>query len=122
MKFEQVRLLLNDDRLEATLEYMTRALVSPVEVLGIARVERVHPTRKRRAGCFHQEVVVVAHQAIGVEKPGLVGDDRREKVQEMAAIAYVAKDRPPLVAAAGDVVQRSWELQAEGSRHVYSLL
>jgi hypothetical protein len=115
VQLEQIRLLLNDDRLESPLENVTGAGVPPVEVLGIASVEAMHPPRQGRMGRFHQQVKVISHEAIGVEDPGLVGDDRGEKVQEMAAIRGIVKDRPALVAAAGDVVQRSGELQAERS-------
>jgi hypothetical protein len=52
MEFEQVRLLLNDDRFEAAFEYVTGALMPSVEVLRIAGIERVHPPRERRAGGF----------------------------------------------------------------------
>jgi hypothetical protein len=122
MEFEQMRLLLNDDRLETTLEDVARSVVTPVEVLGIAGVQSMHPPRKRRTSRFQQEVVVVSHQAIRVEEPGLIGDDGGEKIQEMTAIGGVAKDRSPFMAAAGDVVQRSREFQAKGSRHMHSLL
>jgi hypothetical protein len=104
MEFEQMRLLLNDNRLEATLEYVTCAVVPPVEVLGIASVQGMHPPRERRTSRFQQEVVVVSHQAIGVEKPGLIGDAGGEKIQEVTAVGGVAKDRSPFMAAAGDVV------------------
>jgi hypothetical protein len=122
MEFEQLRLLLNDDRLEATFEYVTSAVVPTVEVLGIASVQGMHPPRERRTSCFQQEVVVVSHQAIGVEEPGVIRDDGGEKNQEMAAIGGFTKDRSPFMAAAGDVVQRSRELQAKGSGHMHSLL
>ena len=117
-----MRLLLNDDRLETTLEDVARAVVPPVEVLGIAGIQGMHPPRERRTSRFQQEVVVVSHQAIRVEEPGLIGDDGGEKIQKLTAIGGVAKDWSPFMAAAGDVVQRSRELQAKGSRHMHSLL
>jgi hypothetical protein len=122
VQFEQMRLLLNDDRFEAALEHVTCAAMPPVEVLGVPSVEGMHPSRERRTGRFHKEVVVISHQAIGVEEPCLVGDDGGEDVQEMAPIQRVAKDRSAFMAAAGDVVQRPGKLQAEGSRHMHSLL
>jgi hypothetical protein len=67
-------------------------------------------------------MVVVAHQAIGVEDPGLVDDYRGEKVQEMAAIRGVAKDRCAFLATTGDVVKRPGKLQAKRSRHMHPLL
>jgi len=117
-----MRLLLNDDGFEATLEYVTRPAVLPVEVLGVTSVESMHPPGERRASRFQQKVVVVPHQAIRVEEPGLIGDDGGEKVQEMTAIGGVAKDRSAFMAPAGDMVQRSRELQPKRSRHMYSLL
>jgi hypothetical protein len=57
-----------------------------------------------------------------MKEPALVGDDRREKIQEMAAVAGVAKDRPALMSTAGDVVKGAREFQAKRSRHMHSLL
>ena len=121
MEFEQMGFPLNEDRLEAALEDMTRALVPPVEMLGIPLVQAMHPSGKGWKSGLQQEMVVVAHQAIGVEEPRLIGDDRGEDVQEKTAIGGVSIDRCSFMAPAGDVVERAWELQAKRSRHMHSL-
>ena len=119
-----VVLLLRLDHLRpvAAAEDVVLASVTLVEGAGVGPVEVPHSLVEIRGGRLHEEVVVVAHQAIRVKEPGLVGDDRREKVQEKAAVASVPEDRPAFMSTAGDVVQRAGELEAERSRHMHSLL
>jgi hypothetical protein len=122
MEFEQMRLSLDEDGFEPALEDVPGPFMPAVEMLGVKAVQGLHSPAQRRARRLHQEVVVVSHQAIRVEEPGLVSDDRGEEVQKMAAIRLVAEDRSAFVSTAGDVVQRSRELQAKWSRHMHSSL
>ena len=122
MELEQMGFPLNEDRLEAALEDVTRALVSAVEMLRIPTVQAMHPPGEGWKSGLQQKMVVVPHQAIGVEEPRLIGDDRGENVQEKTAIGGISKDRSPLMAPAGDVVERARELQAKRSRHMHSYL
>jgi hypothetical protein len=121
MNFEEVCFPLDEDRLEASLQEVTGAFVPTIEVLGVSSIERVHPSRQVGASGLSEEVVMVSHEAVGVEKPRLVGDNRRKNVQEASAIGRVTEYRAAFVASARDVIQRTREFQSEWSRHMSSL-
>ena len=86
---EEVGLALDEDRLEAPLEDVSVAPVTPVEVLRVVAVELPHPARERRLGRPHQEVVVVPHEDPRVELPAEELDGPAEESQELAPVLVV---------------------------------
>jgi predicted RNA binding protein YcfA (HicA-like mRNA interferase family) len=67
-------LSLDEDGFEPALEDVPGPFMPAVEMLGVKAVQGLHSPAQRRARRLHQEVVVVSHQAIRVEEPGLVRD------------------------------------------------
>jgi hypothetical protein len=82
----------------------------------------MHPSGECGSPRFHEQVIVIPHEAVGVKNPGLFADDVGDQVQKVAAIGAVAKNRPALVPTTREVVERAWKLHAERSRHMHSLL
>jgi hypothetical protein len=88
---------------EALAEEVAPAAVASVERLRVAAVELLEPGRELRDGRFHDEVVVVRHQAEGVQAPVVLADDEAEEPEEEAAVLVVPVDLNPSGAAGGDV-------------------
>jgi hypothetical protein len=61
--------LLDDNGLVTPLKDMAYPAVSSIEALGVDTVELAHPLSKVGIRGFHQQVVVIAHQAVGVDGP-----------------------------------------------------
>ena len=82
------------------------------------RVRRVRARTSPREipllGDLHDKVVVVAHQAIGVEDPAVATRNAIQNAKEELPVAIVLVDRTPVVAARRDVVIAVRNLDAPG--------
>jgi hypothetical protein len=58
-------------------------------------------------------VVVVTHQAVAVADPACLVDGRFDEIEEEPPVGLGAIDRPALVPARSDVIQRARVLDAE---------
>jgi hypothetical protein len=72
--------------------------------LGVAAVQELHAGGELRACALEHEVVVVAHQAEGVQAPAEPLDRLPEQAEEEAAIVVVQVDQRTRDPAAADVV------------------
>ena len=95
---------LHQDGLVPTLEAMARFAVPPVEVLCIAGVQPLHPSRKIGIRSTHDEVIVRRHQDKGMARPVVAEDDIVQELQKPASIEVVAMDGLPGHAPRSDVV------------------
>ena len=91
-------------RVEPLAEEVPPAAVLHVELLGVDAVQSLHPRREAVARGLHDQVVVVRHQADGVELPVVSLGDEREEGQEEEVVVVVQEDRRAGDAARGDVV------------------
>jgi hypothetical protein len=91
--------------------------VASVEPLGVAAVQALESRRELLDGRRHDEVVVVRHQAEGVQLPLVPPDDEAEKPEERAAIVVVAVDGDAPSAAGGDVEEAVGEDVTRHARH-----
>jgi hypothetical protein len=77
-QFEKVTIALNRDRMETALKEMAAKGIPAVERLRVSSVHALNPAGKIRFGRLDNEVVVVFHQAIRVEKPSQWNRDPRQ--------------------------------------------
>jgi hypothetical protein len=66
-------LLLDQDRLVASLEDVPDPVVRPVDGLRVDAVELTHAAREVGVGGLGEQMIVVGHQAVGVHRPGASG-------------------------------------------------
>jgi hypothetical protein len=66
-------------------------------------------------------MVVIAHQAEGIEHPALLEDFLGEQIEEDQPILIVLEDRLLAITPGGEVVERSGKLQTQGSGHCVRL-
>ncbi len=94
-QFQQVGLLLDDNRLVPILKEMAHAVMPPIEGAGVARQQGPHHPRQRAPPRADQEMGMVRHQ-----RPGLHGEprgrhERGQAGHEVGAIDVVAENDPP---------------------------
>jgi hypothetical protein len=68
-----------------------------------------------------QQVVVIAHEAIGVTQDVIAGDGGCQHVQEARAVIVIFEDRVPVVPTRGDVVDPAGKLEPERPGHASTL-
>jgi hypothetical protein len=91
--------------------------VPPVEA---DRVGGLQPPDRPAQVCawrFHQQMVVVRHQAEGVEKQAVLFDALAERLEEALSILVIPKDTAALVALGRDVIHGAWIFNSNGTRH-----
>jgi hypothetical protein len=75
-----------------------------VEGAGVLAVEVAHPVGEIRQRRFDDEVVVVAHQAMGVQLPAVAVHDAAQDGSERVPVGVVEHDRRVVVPRRRDVV------------------
>jgi hypothetical protein len=85
----QVALSLDHAGPEALRDEGAVAAVALVEALGVDAVQSLHPVGEVGAAALEDEVVVGAHQAVGVAGPAVAGDRLRQEVEKDQAVFVV---------------------------------
>ena len=114
-EFEQIRLLLHQDRLVASLKQMTDQTVASIEALRVVPVQLAHPSGAVAVDGFHQQMIVVAHLAIGMHHPIEAATDVPEHLQPILPVGIPRKNssrRSPR-----EVIQRPGEFDSQRSSH-----
>lgn len=95
------------DRLrpEAPAEHVVSAAVPVVEPTSVVTVQIAHPLREVRTRCLDDEVIVVSHQAGGMDAPAVALPHAIQNPHEDMAVVDILVDRAPIVAARRDVVE-----------------
>jgi hypothetical protein len=101
----------------ALLEQVPRASVPSIAPLGEYAIELAHAFRQVPVRRANNQMVVVAHQTIGVATPIEARNYVAEHQQELLAIAIVLVDSFAAVAARRYVVKRTVEFNAKGAGH-----
>jgi hypothetical protein len=114
----EVVLVLDDAAGEPVGEQVPESAVSPVELLGVAAVQELHPAREGVAAGVEDEVVVRRHQAERVHLPPEAIDAAAEVRQEVAAVGRVEEDVAAGGSARVDVEVAVGERRAENAGHV----
>jgi hypothetical protein len=89
---QQLTLLLDEDSLEPALEDMSQPLVGSVERLCIHTIQVAHATREIRIRRFDQQVIVIAHKAIGMADPSEALNDIPYNLKEQSSVIIGEED------------------------------
>jgi hypothetical protein len=100
----EVLVALDHPRGEAVAEEVARAVVAAVEGLCIDAVQALDAVGQTPELGFHDEVVVVRHQAERVDAPVVTANDVGQKGEEVPALVVVEIDRRARHASRRDVV------------------
>ena len=96
---------------------MSAALVAAVGRLGVHAIELAHAFREIGLRGFHDEMVMVGHQAIRMTAPVEALNHFAQHVDEGRSVGVVFHDRLAPIAAGGDVIEGVGEFDAQRSRH-----
>jgi len=102
---------------EAGAEQVAAATVAQVEALGMAAAQVLDAGGELRLRRLDDRVVVVRHQAEGVDLPAVPVDRLRKQLEEGEAVVVVADDRRPVDTARSDVEEAVRQLRAQDPRH-----
>jgi hypothetical protein len=102
-----VLVVADDPGAEALAEQVAPAAVAGVEALRVASVQPLEPRGEAIELGLDHKVVVVAHQAVGVDAPAVALGDAGEQTEERESILVVSEDRRARDAARGHVVDRN---------------
>ena len=107
----------DEDAAEATLEQVANAVVGAVERTRVAAIQEAHAARKVRLRRAHDEVVVIAHQAVRQAFPAAPANNLTEQVDESSAIVVVHVNRLALDATCHDVINAAGDVWARLTGH-----
>lgn len=130
-KLEQIRVALNEDRLEPTLEDVARSPVTTVELLRLDTIQLSHATREswvdrldeqveggwRRSSSLGANFVRLDVLAVGVTPPVEPLNDLREDIEEEMPVWIDWEDLCACVSATCDVVDRAGVLDTKWPSH-----
>ena len=114
---EEVRFFLYQFRRETRLKQMTDAVVSAIERLCVGSVQLTHGERDISVGNLQQEMVVVAHQAIGVTEHIMLLGHGAEYGQQTPTIGVIPEDVSTLVSTRHYVVDATGDHETERPCH-----
>jgi len=95
---------LDEFRPEPAAEDVIAATVSTIERARVLAVEVAHAVGEIRQRRFDDQVVVIAHQAAGVQLPAVAAHDPVQDANERVPVRVVEDDRRVVVAPRRDVV------------------
>lgn len=96
---------------------MPHPAVTAIKALGVDAVEVAHTLGEVGLRGFHQEMIVVTHQTVGMHPPVKSLSRAGQHVQAALSVSVVRIDRLLAVAPRGDVVERAAEFESQGSGH-----
>jgi hypothetical protein len=94
----------------------------PVEALGIGAQQPFHSKRQIGLRSFDDQVKMVGHEAVGVNLPAGLLTSLSQSAKELGSILVVVKNVLPMIAAANDMIARTFILDAKWARHDRKLL
>lgn len=86
---------------------MADTVMPPIEGLRIAAVQSPHAATQIGFGRIEQQVVVIAHQAVGITTPLLLEDFLPEEGEKAIAVGVIEEDRLLGIAPRRDMMERS---------------
>jgi len=102
----------NQDGLVPALEDMADPVVVPVEFLGIDTIELTHSFTEGAINGFDDNVVMVAHEAIGMTKPIEEIAAPCEDIKEDSTILVIAENIFLFIPTRGDMIKCSRKFYA----------
>jgi hypothetical protein len=83
---------------------MPHALVAPIEGLSVNPIQIPQRPVEVCFGCFHQKVVVIAHQDVAVKAKSKLLDSSAEQLQKFLPVLIASENCLALVASGCDVI------------------
>lgn len=101
----QIGLPVDQLGVEAAFQHVPRPPVLTIEPLAADAVELPHGARELGVGGLQQQVIMIAHQTVGMAEGMVALHDGGEDRQETLAVGVVGDDRLAPVASGRDVIE-----------------
>ncbi len=116
-QLQQIAVLVDQDCLEAPLEQMTGALMSPVRRLCVYPTELPHSFGEVSIRHLHDQMAVVGHQAVCMTQPVESRHHLRQRTQVHPPVLIVLEDRLAPITTGHHMIQGTGELDSQRSSH-----
>lgn len=113
----RIGVLLDQMGLEATLVQMPATAVAAIETDAVSRLEPTGRVAQIGARCLGQQVKVIRHQAIRMDYEPETLDGFFKRLQKPIAIAIIAINWLPFVAAGRDMIHGAFKLYSDRACH-----
>ena len=120
-QLQQMRIAFDENRFVPPLKEVSASTMTEVEPLGVPAIQPLHPRGEIAPRGLEQQMVVVPHQAVRMEPPELIADHSPENRKESIAISIIAKDRRALVSPTRHMINSTFVLKPQRSRHHLSI-
>jgi len=100
---------------------MAYAFMTAIKALRVNAVQLAHASRQVCPGCLEKQVVMVAHQAVGMTYPFETVDDLAEKLKERDSVRPGEENVLFRVAPTRNVIDGSFKLDAKRAHHSLDL-
>ena len=101
-----------------TLKQMADSFVRAIEALSVHPVELAHADGQVGLGRFHQQMIMIGHQTVGVADPTVTRDNLGESLRKELAVVIREKDLRRALPRAGQMIDRAEKLQTKRSCYV----
>ena len=91
--------------------------MAPIELLGVGTQEPLHACTQVAAGCFHDQMKMVAHQTEGMNLPSCASTCASQQIEEELSIRIVAHDCLTPITSAEHMIDSTRVLDSEGTSH-----
>jgi hypothetical protein len=116
-QLQQMCVLLHEDGVVPALEEMADQVMPAIEGLGIDAVEVPHAASQIGLWCFQEQMVVVVHQAIGIESPSETRDGLSKDRHPAGPVGCIGHDGLPCIPATGDMIEGAGKFEPQRTCH-----
>ncbi len=116
-QFEEIGILLADDRFVPVLKKLARPMMLPVEIEGVAGKESAHEGSQTGLPGQEQQVHMVGHQRPGKAFDSGLDEEFGQLLQKPDAVGIIAEKVAAIDTADDDVLKQVGNIQAGGSWH-----
>jgi hypothetical protein len=116
-ELEQVSVVLDQQGVIAPLEQVAVRAERPLEIPCVTRRDPLHRARERHVRYLHEQVQVVRHPAVGVQRRCVTPDGAGDDLIEPLAILGAREDRVLMIATQGDMVVSARHVHSRATRH-----
>ncbi len=88
-----------------------------INLLGVAPIQAAHPLAEVPFRGFDQQMVMIAHQTLGITPPLLLLHFLAEQRQESTTVSVIERDSLPPIATSGDMIESPVLLKASWSSY-----
>jgi hypothetical protein len=104
-QFQEVRLLVAQNRFVSVLKEMARSSVTPVMGDGVSGKEATHHLGDRNEAGLQKQMKMVGQKHPGITAGACLSENGRKTVDEIIPVPTVSKDDRPVYASSHDVVE-----------------